>query len=125
VLEALNGKIMNAYDELKRLELELVSPDTRRNPERLSELLSDSFEEYGSSGAVFRKSEILENFQQAEPVSYDLSDFTFLDLAPGCILVKYRSTESGQQALRSSIWRAGSGQWQMLHHQSTVVPNVI
>ncbi|MCB1701768.1 MAG: DUF4440 domain-containing protein [Pseudomonadales bacterium] len=113
---------MNNPDILKKLELELVSPDTRRNPRRLSELLSDEFEEYGSSGRVFTKSDVLSGLPETGAPEYELFGFSFLELSPECMLVKYRSTVSGRQALRSSIWIFGSGQWQLLHHQSTVIP---
>lgn len=85
----------------------------------MDELLADDFEEYGSSGRVFQKSDVLET--PCMGAAYVLSDFTFFDLAQGVALVKYTSVVSGQVALRSSIWSQSGGNWQLLHHQATVV----
>ena len=116
---------MEEYDEIKSLELELVNPETRKNVARLSELISDDFEEFGSSGKAYRKQDVLNSLPLSEPVSYELSCFTFRELSNHCILVKYSSIVSGVHARRSSIWVKQEGQWKMLHHQSTVVPNAI
>ena len=112
-------------DEIKSLELELVSPETRGNVARLSELISDDFEEFGCSGKIFRKQDILSRLPLSEPAKYELSNFAFKELAKDCILVTYSSIESGRHALRSSIWVKKEKHWQMLHHQATVVPNAI
>lgn len=116
---------MEDYNEIKSLELELVSPDTRKDTARLSELISDDFEELGSSGRVYRKQDILNALPKEDSVNYELSDFTFNELSTGCILVKYRSIVSGKHALRSSIWVNSNGHWQIIHHQSTVEHNAI
>ena len=87
----------------------------------MAELLADDFEEYGSSGRVFRKSDVLESVGGA--VAYSLSEFTCHDIAQGVTLVKYLSETENSTALRSSLWVQSSGNWQLLHHQATVAPN--
>ena len=89
----------------------------------MNELLADEFEEYGSSGRIFRKSDILANLTL--DIDYELSDFSFSDLALGITLVKYKSATKGQTALRSSVWVQSSGNWRLLHHQATVIPHAI
>lgn len=116
---------MEEYDEVKSLELELVDSETRRNVSRLGELIADGYEEFGSSGKVFRKQDILNDLPFSESPSYELSNFTFTMLGEDHVLVKYESFVSGRRALRSSIWAKTDGQWQMLHHQATVVPDAI
>ena len=87
----------------------------------MDQLIADDFEEYGSSGKVFRKSDILDtSFTSAK---CNISNFTFCDLAQGVTLVKYMSANSGRTAMRSSIWVKNGSNWQLLHHQGTVVPN--
>ena len=115
---------MEEYDEINSLELELVNPETRKNVARLNELISDDFEEFGSSRKVYRKQDILNSLPFSDSVGYDLSGFTFKELSSDCVLVKYESVVSGLHARRSSIWVKKEGQWQMLHHQSTVIPSV-
>lgn len=116
---------MDVCNEIKSLELELVSPEIRKNVARINELISDDFEEFGSSGKAYRKQDILNDLPLSEPANYELSGFTFKELSSHCILIKYSSIVSGVHALRSSIWVKQEGHWQILHHQSTVVPNAI
>jgi len=113
------------YELIRERELQLVDPVCRKNRKLLESLLADAFEEFGSSGRVYRKADVLARFALESGTRYTLSDFRFVDLAPDCILVKYRSVHSGTHAHRSSIWKNIGGNWQMLHHQSTVVPDAV
>ncbi len=115
---------MEQYELLQELELELVQPTTRRNVTRLSELIDDGFEEFGSSGKCYRKQDVLDSLPKENKVHYELSNFEFKTLSKDCVLVKYKSTSNYTVTLRSSIWIHNSGSWQMLHHQATVVLNV-
>lgn len=117
----LSGMTQSRHEILESLERELVSPSTRKDWTRMKELLADDFIEYGSSGKVFQKSDVLGSLDTG--ADYTLSNFTFSDLAEDVTLVKYKSIVSGQTALRSSIWVQIRGAWQLLHHQATVVPN--
>lgn len=114
---------MEEYELLRKLEIELVQPATRRNVTRFSELIDDGFEEFGSSGKSYRKQDILDLLPKENKAHYKLSNFEFKTLSKDCILVKYKSISNGTTALRSSIWINNSGNWQMLHHQATVVQN--
>jgi len=87
----------------------------------MEDLLADNFEEYGCSGKIYRKSDILDT--PYTNGTCNLSNFTFVDLAEGVTLVRYQSVGPGRAAVRSSIWVACSGSWQLLHHQGTEVPN--
>ncbi|MDR5866131.1 nuclear transport factor 2 family protein [Halomonas koreensis] len=117
---------MDSFQEIKSLELELVDPEIRKNVTRLQELLSDDFLEFGSSGMVIRKRDILDCADTPSATTYQLSDFEFKTLGNEHILVTYRSVTSDREiANRSSIWVKQDGRWQMLHHQSTVVPSAI
>lgn len=113
--------IQSHHEILESLERELVAPDTRKSRDRMDEILDDDFEEYGSSGKHFRKSDVLNSSSTLR--NYELSNFCFNDLAPGVTLVKYESLVSGHVSRRSSIWVQRGDQWRLLHHQATVVPN--
>ena len=89
----------------------------------MNEVLADDFEEYGSSGKIFRKPDVLAKLDSN--IDYTLSEFSFSDLAHGVTLVKYKSESEGKVALRSSVWVQDSGNWRLLHHQATVVPHAI
>ena len=112
---------MEEFELLQRLELELIDPETRKNSARLHQLISDEFEEYGSSGRIYRKLEMISLLANEKTVDYSLCNFIFKSLANDCILVKYRSQLNNVISLRSSIWVNSKGNWQMLHHQATVV----
>lgn len=117
---------MDAFREIKSLEMELVDPGTRKNAARLQELLSNEFLEFGSSGMVIRKRDILDCTNTLSTATYQLSDFEFKSLGDEHILVTYRSVKSAREiANRSSVWVKQNGRWQILHHQSTVVPSAI
>ncbi|WP_040481344.1 nuclear transport factor 2 family protein [Vreelandella boliviensis] len=117
---------MDAFREIESLEMELVDPVTRKNAARLQELLSDEFLEFASSGMVIRKRDVLDSTNTPSTTTYQFGDFEFRSLGDEHILVTYRSVKSAREiAYRSSIWVKQNGRWQMLHHQSTVVPSAI
>ena len=45
--------------ELQRLEEELLRPEVRRSPEKMAALLADDFLEFGRSGRIYDKANIL------------------------------------------------------------------
>ena len=112
---------MDDYEEIKTLEEELVQPQTWQNRARLSELLCDEFEEIGSSGKRYGKSDVLALAATQQQNIYTLTDFTFQTLCDGCVLLKYTSSLNCSMAFRTSIWKNTNGQWKMLHHQATPV----
>jgi hypothetical protein len=119
---------LNATTLLRKLEEQLLQPDTRRCADQLDHLLADEFVEFGSSGRVFNKVEIIESLKQ-EPsvlsVQRSISDFSAKWLTPEIVLVTYRllirrgDVEDEAHSLRSSIWKAINGHWQMIFHQGT------
>ena len=117
---------MECFHEIESLERELVDPKIRMGSGRIQELLSDDFLEFGSSGKVIRKRDVLIAASKPSATTYQLSDFKFKMLGEEHVLVTYLSVTSCQQiAHRSSIWVKENGRWKMLHHQSMVVRNGI
>ncbi len=110
------------------LETSLLQPDVRLSPEKLSELLADDFVEFGSSGRIFSKKDILDrlpNDPETEKNQYSVTDFEAKELSDNIILATYKATkihedESEILSLRSSIWRGLNGKWQMIFHQGTI-----
>ncbi|MCC5601361.1 DUF4440 domain-containing protein [Nostoc favosum] len=85
--------------------------------------------EFGSSGRVFDKQQIINSLQN-EPIESltqrSITEFKTLVLAAGVVLVTYRIVKhiSGEQpvnSLRSSIWKLNNDQWKMIFHQGTLV----
>ena len=112
-------------DYLRQLEERLAQPEVRRSPEQLAELLADDFREFGSSGRVFTKAEIINALQDQAPCQLTLEDCRAVILAPDIVLLTYRGicrfahSDKDSYSLRSSIWRRQNGRWQVLFHQGT------
>jgi hypothetical protein len=114
---------------LRSLEQELLKPEVRHSPDRVGDLLSDDFVEFGSSGGVFNKQQVIEALEREEPadstIRLSLVDFIARGLASDVILVTYRTIQEGgpgtrqDSRLRSSIWKLIEGRWQMVFHQGT------
>lgn len=108
--------------ELQQLEESLLIPDVRKSA-RLSELLADDFVEFGSSGRVYDKADLVTALQEEAPVRQTPSNFKVVVLAPDVALLTYRIRRHAQPAvdtLRCSLWRRSGGRWQMVFHQATV-----
>jgi hypothetical protein len=118
---------LNIAEHLKGLELDLLSNTTRKNAARVSSLLADGFREFGSSGRVYTREDIIPTLQEEAPASLSLVNFEMRLLAEGVALVTYRSSrdEPGappSAALRSSIWIREGENWRMVFHQGTRLP---
>jgi hypothetical protein len=116
-------ELLEISEHLQALELELLSNMTRKNAARLSSLLADSFKEFGSSGRVYSKEDVIVALQE-EPASLSLTNFEMRLLAEGVALVTYQSRNEGDEAsptvaLRSSIWIQEGEDWRMIFHQGT------
>lgn len=107
------------------LELELVRSETRRNLDRLRALLTDDFVEFGSSGRVFSREEVIAALRDESSFEMTISGFRAVVLSEAAVLVTYqaavrRSDQPGEsRSLRSSIWVEDEGRWRIRFHQGT------
>jgi len=114
---------------LRELEERLLQPNVRKSAKDVMHLLADDFIEFGSSGRVFDKQQIINSLQNEpiEPLTQrSITEFKTSVLATGVVLVTYRIVKniSGEQpvhSLRSSIWKLNNDQWKMIFHQGTPV----
>ncbi len=119
-------------EHLENLENFLFDPVARRDISAVSNLLTEEFREFGSSGRIYTKLDILAELSTEQPVVISLTDFDCDLISPTTALVTYKSLSSHEnrsptQALRSSVWvlRSLSKQygnepsWQMIFHQGT------
>jgi len=115
--------------QLRKLEEDLLQPEIRKDREAVAALLADDFCEFGSSGKVFSKPEIIQALQTEEPAQISIADFRVRSLTTGIALVTYRAVEQGEAgreirtSLRSSVWVMRDEEWQMLFHQGTIIPD--
>jgi len=117
----------NDADAIRRLEEQLLDSNVRTSAEEVANLLAEDFVEFGSSGRVFNKNQIIECLQQEDGTCCrTMHDFQISRLAPGVVLATYRVRREGNDgavpvlSLRSSIWKLIDSRWQMVFHQGTL-----
>ena len=112
---------------IRSLEEELFKQSVRGSPEVVKDLLADSFVEFGRSGGIYEKEEVLRSLAAESSESKAMltaRDFVLRPLADDVVLLTYRSFrlvegKEDRHTLRSSIWKFISGRWQMVFHQGT------
>lgn len=122
------AEAMDLSQTLLQLEQRLLSQTTRRDAEEISRLLADDFIEFGASGSVWSKAEVVEQLPLQPSSQCTISAFAAKQLSSDTALVTYRchniaiGQRSPANSLRSSIWRRQGEQWQMAFHQGTFIP---
>ena len=118
---------MGTREHILELETSLLKPDVRRNHLLLNRLLADDFKEFGATGRVWTKTDIVAAMEDEEPVARVIDDFEVRHLASNVVLATYLCHHTSPSGLahssrRSSIWREGPDGWQMVFHQGTRLP---
>ena len=120
--------------QLRELEQMLLDPAVRRDSGKLSALLAEEFREFGKSGRVYSRAEVIAELLQMEPDGrrITMQDFACITVAEGVALVTYCTVHTAPaeaagnaapiRALRSSLWVFREARWQMLFHQGTRAP---
>ncbi|MGD0628891.1 MAG: nuclear transport factor 2 family protein [Terracidiphilus sp.] len=119
------------FAHVQACEEALLDPEVRRDRERVAELLSWDFVEFGSSGRVWTREQIIEHLAAEDYQPPVIEGLTCDWLADGTVLVTYRtvranaeqSPSQGQSSsvLRSSIWVMEGDLWRIRFHQGTKV----
>jgi hypothetical protein len=111
--------------ELFVLEQRLAQVGEQLRPDEAEALIADEFVEFGASGKVWRKAEIVEALPGWTPIARVVEDFTVRNLGESACLVTYRSdridpnSQQRRSTLRSSIWKRVGERWQIIFHQGT------
>jgi glyoxylase I family protein len=110
---------------LRACEMALLDPAVRRDRARVKTLLADDYEEFGVSGQIWTRDQILDLLTTEHYHAPTMEDFQCARIAGDVALVTYRTARtdprSGESvsALRSSIWTQKSGEWRIRFHQGT------
>jgi hypothetical protein len=110
---------------LCKLECELHEPATRRDAIRLNKMLHHNFKEFGRSGNVYTRADILDALPHEEERSIHAQHCSVQRLATDVALLTYKSAEKcadgsiDRHARRSSLWKLGISGWQIVFHQAT------
>jgi len=111
------------------LETLLLKPEVRSSAKKIASLLSSDFIEFGSSGTIYYKKQILEKLPKDSkifPVKFSVSNFKVKELGDGLALATFKIEKmlpDGKHiiSLRTSIWRRNGKNWQIFFHQGTLV----
>lgn len=109
-------------------ETSLHKQEVRNNPDIVSRLVADDFKEFGKSGGVADKQDVLSGLQAEEvDLEVDVTNFEAKQLSDTVVLVTYTASMLDNNNVttvttnRSSVWIETDGQWQMVFHQGTKV----
>jgi hypothetical protein len=106
-------------------ELALLDPAVRHDRQRVDSLLAEDFQEFGASGRIWSRSQILDLLasELARPIT--VHELACHAIANGVALITYRAISTDPQTsepsatLRSSLWACIEGEWKMRFHQGT------
>jgi hypothetical protein len=110
---------------LRAMEEGLLTPAVRRDRSQVGELLATDFMEFGSSGRVWNREQILALLASETPSKIVMSEFKCREIAEGVVLATNRAERidpgSGEHtsSLRSSLWVNEDGEWRLHFHQGT------
>jgi hypothetical protein len=114
-------------DMLFELEQRLAQVGRNLSAEDASSLIADDFVEFGASGKVWSKAEIIAAMSQWTPIERTVENFSVRELSASVCLVTYKvvrvtkDRHSSPFSLRSSVWRYAGARWQIIFHQGTNV----
>lgn len=119
----------NIKELIYKLETDLLKPEIRASIEKLNELIADDFIEYGSSGLIYNKENILERLPQGNSPAYFLYDFEVFVLSEDIVQTRFKTDRTNLDntkttSLRTSLWKKDNGNWQIFFHQGTPIKEI-
>jgi hypothetical protein len=114
--------------QLRRAEEALLDPAVRRDRALVAQFLTDDFVEFGSSGRIFSRDQVLDLLAGEAPAPIHVTDFECALLAEDVALVTYGTSRTDAlggiqiSSLRSSIWTKKPGGWRLRFDQGTRTP---
>jgi hypothetical protein len=105
-------------ERVVQLELALLDPEVRGDPDRMRAHLHPDFIEFGASGRIWDRTSIAAVTSGVDE-RITATEMTPRRLGPDAVLLTYRSHRAEQHALRSSTWIRAAGEWLLLFHQGT------
>ena len=111
-------------EHLISLEEKLLNPEVRKSVEEVSKLLADDFIEFGSSGNVYNKKDMIEALRKELAEQISVHDLKLNLLIPEAALVTYPAmkkddSDNETTSLRCSVWKKTGEKWQIVFHQGT------
>ncbi|HQT90569.1 MAG TPA: DUF4440 domain-containing protein [Candidatus Kryptobacter bacterium] len=114
----------NDADELRKLEESLWRTVSRFDQSYMDRVLSPDYFEFGRSGRIYTREEVINLPPQEIKARLPLRDFRVHPLTDDVALVTYISEVVSGELLvgnRSSLWVRTPSGWQIVFHQGTPV----
>lgn len=114
-------------EHIRFLEEYLLKSEVRASPQELANILADDFVEFGSSGRIYDKKQIITALQQGTGREMRLMEFKVKLIGQDVALATYRTAwylepkGEPRYALHSSIWRIDQGRWRIVFHQGAPI----
>lgn len=113
-------------ETIHRLEASLLTSDVRTSYDQLNHLLADDSVEYGSSGLIYDKKDVLKSLPTAPATTCHLYDFVIIELSASLVQTRFKTDATNAHgtkltSLRSSLWKKTGDNWRMFFHQGTPV----
>jgi hypothetical protein len=113
------------YNRILSLETALLSSDIRKSTEKLSQIVGETFFEFGSSGKTYRYS----SGDTFPPIagSINIENFTVIFPGENIALATYNAVKKVDSGIeissRSSLWKRYGEDWKIIFHQGTKHPS--
>ena len=110
--------------KLQQLEESLWRSKTRYDRKYMNSILSSRFFEFGRSGRIYNRDEILSAPKQKIQIRFPFKDFKVHTITNKIFLVTYISEVKYKKlevANRSSVWLKTAHGWKLQFHQGTPV----
>lgn len=121
--------MIDTLKSIMNFEKELHTETTRNDMARIDKLLSDSFKEFGTSGNVYVKSDVLGSLPLEDSSPIESSNWISDYIDQNSVLVTYDTTRIIDgliiKAKRSSIWRLERRDWRLFFHHSSKVDSSV
>jgi hypothetical protein len=102
-------------EDVVALELRLLEPAVRADPDAVGRLLHPDFREFSVSGGVWDRTAVLAALAADPGHGLRVSDMRADTVSDGVVLVTYVT----ERTRRSSLWVLGDDGWRVLFHQGT------
>lgn len=114
-------------EHLRHLEAALWTADTRFDRDWMDDVLAPDFIEFGSSGRMYDREQVLTNVWREINAELPLPDYQVEAITPDVAIAHYRSvvSEEGgtEHGRRTSIWVRTEQGWKLRFHQGTALPD--
>jgi hypothetical protein len=113
------------YNRILSLENALLSSDIRQSSEKLSQIVDESFFEFGSSGTTYRY-RTGDTFPPLTGSIY-IENFAVIFPDENIALATYNTVKEVDSGIeissRSSLWKRNGEDWKIIFHQGTKHPS--